>query len=329
MEDLDTSIRGLLRVIAQVQNRSLDGVDFMKSSKPYWHICVEKFHAAYIKAKNPDGFRDMFAAFFEKHSDKFTEDVIDEDGDINDTWLKNKEVLTKSSKKKKAIDEGAFSLRNINCRGEVIYFDESNEKIRNVSIPISEAYLGACKIYADGAKRGEYSPLPAQLLNALFNVMSFVCGAEDMTAVNKNIKSLKEIIEQLTNGEESNSSVGDTLNPLGNIVKTFTKKFGIDSGNLDMSNIEKTVGNIFNEDVMNKAKGMWNEFNTKVGVTENADLGTIITNVSNAMKDEELQAKLKDGIAEIASKVGLPGISLSKEDEAKISPDGAVADEQE
>ena len=76
-EKLDTSIRSLLKVINDIQGLSLlNNVSLLSSSKPYWHICVEKFHAAYIKAKNPDGFRGMFSTFLNKHLDKFVEEVI-------------------------------------------------------------------------------------------------------------------------------------------------------------------------------------------------------------------------------------------------------------
>jgi hypothetical protein len=330
MSELDTSIKALLRVISQIQSRSSGNVDFMKSSKPYWHLCIEKFHAAYIKAKNPDGFQDMFNTFFEKHLSKFTEEVIDEDGDINDEWLKNKEVQTpKGNKKKKTIDESSFSLRNINCRGEVIYFDESNEKVRNVSIPISEAYLAACKIYADGAKRGEYSPLPAQLLTALFSVMLEVCDKEYEKEVRKNVKSLKEIVEQLTNGEEENTSgTGSTLDPISGLLNQVKKKLNL-GDNLDLSSLEKITSGLFDSDVTNKVKGIWDTFNEKVNLKEGADLSTIISNVSDAMKDGELQERLKGTIAEVASKVGMGEIKFTEQDKQEITPSDSNAEEQE
>ena len=329
MSGLDSSIKNLIRVITQIQNHG-GGFDFSgKSSKPYWNLCLEKFHAAYLKAKNPDGFKDMFETFFTKNIEKFTSPVVDDEGDINDEWLKNKDIMApKNAKKKKTIDEGAFSLRNISCRGEVIYFDESNEKIRNVCIPISEAYLGACKIYATGAKNGEYSPLPAQLLLALYTVMTEVCDDEYKEEMTSNVKSLKEVVEQLTNGEEEDTTRGDTLNPLSSLISTFGKKFGM-GDKMDLTNIEKTVGGLFNDDMVSKAKGIWSEFNSKVNVGDSSDLGSIINNVSEVMKDEGLQNKLKEGIAEIASNLGIGGIKLSAEDNAKIAPVDSVPTEQE
>ena len=332
MTSLDSCIRGLLKVISQIQNvSSMGGMDFMKSSKPYWHICIEKFHAAYIKAKNPEGFRDMFASYFTKNLDKFKDDVIDDDGDINDEWLKNKDILvSKANKKKKTIDESSFSLRNINCRGEVIYFDESNEKIKNVSIPVSEAYLAACKIYSDGAKNGEYSPLPAQLLVALFTLMSEVCDEKYKKQMEDNVKSLKDVVDQLTNGEETNNGMGSTLNGISGLLEQAKKKLGIDLNNLDTNNIEKTVSGLFNDDITNKAKSIWDKFNSKVNAADAKDIGSIISSVSDAMKDGELQAELQSTLAEVASKVGFGGgITISKDDQAKITPENADVDGQE
>jgi hypothetical protein len=330
MSSLDASIRGLLKVISQIQNvySAKDGSFLGGSSKPYWHICIEKFHAAYIKAKNPDGFRDMFHSFFSKHREKFVKSVIDEEGDINDEWLKNKEVLSMTSRKKKSSDEGVFSLKNINCRGEVIYFDETNEKIKNVSIPISEAYLTACKIYSDGAKRGEYSPLPAQLLVALFTLMSDVCEDKYKEGVSDNVKELKDVVEQLTNGEEE-TTTGSTLDGLGSILKKAQQSLNLNLGDINSSNIEEKVSSILDPNITGKFKTMWNRFNEKVNLQQGADLGSIITNVSDAMKDKDLQNELQSTIAEVASKVGFGEIKFSKEDEQVISSNTGDVTEQE
>lgn len=337
MATLDASIRALLKVISQIQNNgSLGGIDFMKTSKPYWHICTEKFYAAYIKAKNPEGFRDMFLNFYNKHEDKFTDNVVD-DGEINDEWLKNKEVLKsdKNKKSKKSGDDVGFSLKNINCRGEVIYFDETNEKIRNVCIPITEAYLNACKIYSEGAKKGEYSPLPAQLLSALYSLMYHICEDEDdKKIIQTNIDDLKDVISQLTGEDEQEETTeGDTLNPLGSVIKNLTKKFNLGDGNggLDMSSIEKTVGSLFNDDLIGKAKGIFNTFTEKVNIKEGADISTIISSVSDAMKDQSIQDEIKGALAEVATKVGLgPEIKFTEADKAEINgASEVVATEQE
>ena len=330
MASLDTSIRHLLKVITQIQSHG--NVDFLKTSKPYWHLCTEKFHAAYTKAKNPDGFRDMFHSFFDKHQDKFTDSVVDEEGDINDEWLKNKEVVSKK-KSKKSNDELSFSLKNINCRGEVIYFDESNEKIRNVCIPISEAYIAAVKIYVDGAKKGEYSPLPALLLHALFCVVGHITDENFKDDVTTNIKALKEVIDSLVSDEtpSSSSGTGSTLNPISDVIKNFASKFGLNdaNGNMNMGNIEKTVSNLFSDDMTSKVKNIFTTFTDKVKIDGNADIGTIMANVTEAMKDPELQSSLKETIADVAAKVGFGEIKISEEDNQKIVPENATVDTQE
>ena len=335
MSSLDAAIRNLLKVITQIQTQTVaSSGDFLKASKPYWHLCTEKFHAAYIKAKNPDGFSDMFLNFFNKNEDKFIDDVVC-DEEINDEWLKIKDVITVNSKKnkKKSSDEFSFSLRNINCRGHVIYFDENNEKIRNVCIPIGEAYIAAVKIYTDGAKKGEYSPLPAQLLVALFTVMSFVVEDEDdKDSVVSNLKALKEIVEQLTeeNGEEDDG-MGSTLNPLSNVMKTIAKKFNLGSdGNFDMSSIEKMTSNLFNSDAVDKAKGIFTKFQEKANIKEGADLSTIISGVSEALKSDDLQNEIKGALAEVASKVGFSMPEFNDTEKSEINGAGnTVAAEQE
>ncbi len=335
MATLDASIRNLLKVIAQIQSNG-GSIDFLKSSKPYWHLCIEKFHAAYIKAKNPEGFRDMFLNFLDKNNLQFTEDIVDpETQEINDEWLKNKEVLNQDKKKsKKNSDDVSFSLRSIKCRGEVIYFDETNEKIRNVCIPISEAYLAAVKIYVDGSKKGEYSPLPAQFLVSLWTVMSHIAEDEDdKKSIHDNIKSLKEIVEQLTNGEESDNETGDTLNPLTGIMNKFAKKFGLGGENgMDLSSIEKTVSGLFSgeNNIADKAKDIFSKFSEKANIKEGADISTIISSVSEAMKDNDIQDRIKGALAEVASKVGVSIPEFNEKEKAEISGgNGVVANEQE
>lgn len=337
MTTFDQSIRNLLKVITQIQNQSESGgIDFLKSTKPYWHLCTEKFYAAYLKAKNPDGFKDMFFNFYSKNEDKFLDDVVDEDGDINDEWLKNKDVITvdkHKKKSKKSSDDLSFSLRNINCRGQVIYFDETNEKIRNVCIPISEAYINACKIFSELAKKEEYSPLPAQLLHNLFVVISFVVEDEDdKKSVEDNIKALKEVLEQL--GEEDTSDdTGDTLTPLGGLMKNLMKKFNLGKdGAIDMSTIEKSVGNLLNgeNDMMSKAKGIFQKFSEKANIKEGADLSTIISGVSDAMKDQSIQNELKGALAEVASSIGFSVPDFNDKEKAEINgaTDVAAAEQE-
>ena len=270
----------------------------------------------------------MFLSFFDKHRDKFTKPVIDDEGDINDEWLKNKDILSTSSKKKKSSDDNSFSLRNINCRGEIIYFDETNEKIKNVSIPISEAYLSACKIYSDGAKRGEYSPLPAQLLVSLFTLMNEVCPEKHKDNVSNNVKELKDVVDQLTNGEDT-STTGSTLDGLGSILKKAQQSLNLNLGDINASNIEEKVSSILDPNITGKFKTMWDRFNEKVNLKDGADLGSIISNVSDAMKDKDLQSELQTTIAEVASKVGFGEIKFTKEDEQVISPENTNGAEQE
>jgi hypothetical protein len=325
---LDSSIKGLLKVISSISNNGkLGSMDFMKTSKPYWNLCCDKFHAAYIKARNPEGFRDMFYSFFDSHRDQFTEDVVSE-GEINDEWLKNKEVLPLpgggAGKKKKSADEFGFSLKSISCRGEIIYFDASNEKIRNVSIPITEAYLAACKIYVDGAKSGEYSPLPAQLLFNLFLVMYHVCDTEDQETMKANCHSLKEIVDSLTSEDEVNDGTGSTLEPIKGMMKTLADKFGLsgEAGKLmEGDGIQKAISGIFSEEVTGKMKNMWSTFQEKVKIEETKDIGALISNIGEAIKDPSLQSSLQEGISTIASAVGMtPSFELSEADKAKVAP---------
>jgi hypothetical protein len=327
---LDSSIKGLLKIISAIGNNGKIGsMDFLKTSKPYWNLCCDKFHAAYVKARNPEGFRDMFYNFYDKNRDRFVEDVVS-DGEINDEWLKNKEVFpapgaSAGSKKKKSADEFGFSLKSIACRGEIIYFDESNEKIRNVSVPITEAYLAACKIYVDGAKSGEYSPLPAQLLFFLYQIMYHVCDTDDQDVMKSNVAALREIVESLTSEEATSSGEGATLEPIKGMMKTLANKFGVNgdaSKFLEGDGIQKAISGIFSEEVTGKMKNMWSTFQEKVKIDDSKDIGALISNIGEAIKDPSLQSTLQEGITSIASAVGMPSgaFDLTEAEKAKVAP---------
>jgi hypothetical protein len=331
---LDSSIKGLLKTIATIGNNGkLPGMDFMKASKPYWNLCCDKFHAAYIKARNPEGFRDMFYHFYDNRRDIFTTEVVS-DGEINDEWLKNKEVLplpgsSSGKSKKKSGDDYGFSLKSISCRGEIIYFDERNEKIRNVSVPITEAYLSACKIYVDGAKEGEYSPLPAQLLYFLYSIVYHVCDTEDQAMMKANCGALKEIVDSLTSEDTHSSGEGSTLEPIKGMMKSLADKFGLsgEAGKLmEGDGLQKAISGIFSDEVTGKMKSMWSTFSEKVKIEESGDIGALISNIGEAIKDPGLQSSLQEGISTIASAVGMtPSFDLSEADKAMVAPSSSVS----
>jgi hypothetical protein len=125
--------------------------------------------------------------------------------------------------------------------------------------------------------------------------------------------------------------MGSTLNPITDVIKNFASKFGLndENGNMNMGNIEKTVSNLFSDDVTSKVKNIFTTFSDKVKVDGNADIGTIMANVTEAMKDPELQATLKDTISDVAAKVGFGEIKISEEDKQKIVPEGTAVDSQD
>jgi hypothetical protein len=158
--------------------------------------------------------------------------------------------------------------------------------------------------------------------------MSEVCPPKHKESVENNIKELKDVVEQLTNGDDT-STTGSTLDGLGSILKKAQQSLNLNLGDINASNIEEKVSSIMDPAITGKFKTMWDRFNEKVNLKDGADIGSIITNVSEAMKDKDLQNELQTTIAEVASKVGFGEIKLTKEDEQVISPDNSNVAEQE
>jgi hypothetical protein len=91
--------------------------------------------------------------------------------------------------------------------------------------------------------------------------------------------------------------------------------------------IQKAISGFFSDEVTGKMKGMWDVFQDKVKIDDTKDIGALISNIGEAIKDPSLQSTLQEGIATIASAVGMPTgtFDLSAEDQAKVAPSSESA----
>jgi hypothetical protein len=162
-------------------------------------------------------------------------------------------------------------------------------------------------------------------------VIAEVCDEEDQTVMITNVKSLKEIVDSLTSDDSVDSGEGTTLDPIKGVMKKLMGTFGNSGGEmgklLEGDGLTKMVSSLFNDDVSGKIKNVWNTFTDKVKVEDTQDIGALINNVSEAMKDKNLQNTLKETIASVASATGFGAgaFNLSPEEQSQMAPSDDVS----
>jgi hypothetical protein len=200
-------------------------------SNTLWLTRLTKVQAAYIKSKNPLGWKSMFTDFFSTHSEEIMRDVFHESG-VNDKWLKNTTNYESSSK---GWASGAT------CKGLIIYFN-TDPKHRAVSIAISEIYAAACKV---AKEKGESSvkilTYPAKLLYNFYSLISVGLDELDPASdqINRNVTALKTFIDEMS--PETESSVGSGGGGIADMMSAMMKSSGVDTGGVDAGSISSII----------------------------------------------------------------------------------------
>lgn len=302
----DVAVKKLLRTMQDV-HEATDKTSPMNFNRadPYWVICLGKFHAAYLKANNPDGFKPMFRQFYETHRNSIMEQII-EDNQVYDDWIKTKEVFPapgksiqksgKNHRSRKHNDDTASWNPHASCKGLVIYFDSHNEKLRAVSIPLSEAYLQACKHYAELSKdKGVCSPFPATILYSFYAAMSAVCDPTDLEILTENVESLKDVVDSLT--PESTGTEGSTLEPLKDMMKALAKSSGIPGMNAgDDSQINSALGTLFSAETSDKISNVVRSVTEQISTKGGDNVGDVVSQIGQLLQNPTLTDMVKDTV---------------------------------
>ena len=302
----DVAVKKLLRAMQEVHEATSNtGPMNFTRAEPYWVICLGKFHAAYLKANNPDGFRPMFRKFYETHRESIKDQII-EDDKVYDDWIKTKVVIPssikstsksgKSHRSRKHSEDTASWNPHASCKGVVIYFDPTNDKLRAVSIPLSEAYLQACKYYAELSKdKGVCSALPATILYSFYAAMSQVCDPEDVEALTANVESLKDVVDSLT--PESTGTEGSTLEPLKDMMKALAKNSGIPGmAQGDDSQINSALGTLFSAETSDKISNVVRSVTEQISTKSGDNVGDVVSQIGQLLQNPTLTDMVKDTV---------------------------------
>lgn len=312
-KSFDVAIKNLLRSMAETHEQSVEkgvmGFAQTGNSQPYWVICREKFHSLYLKCNKPSAFESVFRAFYKKYRDDLIEPIIEE-GKVYDEWLKTEEILPgpvsditpkRATKKRSAkishVDGTLSWTPNATCKGIVLYFDEKDPKFRAVSIPVSEAYVEACKQYAKLYKEKKiHSALPVTILFSLYACVYHVATEEDKEALQENLVSLKEVLQTLL--PEGNNDEGSTLNPIKEMIKAFAKNSGMATvlGNMDDGKVNEAFSTLFSSETTEKIGSVIRTVNDKMKDTNTNDIGEVLTKVGSVLSSNEVKEQIKETV---------------------------------
>lgn len=311
-KEFDSAVRSLLQTTFEIHDR-LHG---SSSARQIWMVWANKFFAAYVKTKNPKGFKSMFLKFYVKNFKYIAVPIfVEKDGEdtqVSDTWLRDTELKegpgykppskTKTQGKESA---SSWSPTDLKCRGYVIYFDEKTPKTICVSIPIGHIYQGATKLFKE---RGEKDPscrlYPAKILYHFYSILHNILPDADngRRVIDLNTKALADLIEQLSvNDSSSSDSNGSALSGIGKIMAQVMKAAGISTAGFDGKSIEKSLGSMINDTAINKVGEVVGQVVKSVkesgeGKDGPRGFGDILTGVGNALKSDTVR-KIADSVS--------------------------------
>jgi hypothetical protein len=306
-DDFGTAVSGLLKTLKNThevtQNKS---VLSFASSESNWSICNGKFRTTFISVNKPDNFKPIFRTFYNEFRADLIVPILD-DGAVCDDWLKDQKIINmpwmkKSGKKSTRIrsdDDFSWSTET-NLKGVVIYFDKSDEKMKRIAIPLTEAYCCAVKHFKKESTKKEavYISLPASILFHLYACVYHVAKKDDKEAIKANMISMKEIVDSLT-PEGSNDKEGSTLNPMKDLVRGLAKTMG---GGVDSEKISGMLTSMFSEEASKKMSEIVKNVSEKVGNISgkdgNTDITAMMSSVGKILMEPTAQDLLRSTIEE-------------------------------
>ncbi len=309
LSDFDSSIRYLFETSLNIRNEAYGN---SQNTQKLWVTWLTKFINIYTKKKNPDTFIPMFQTFFNENIDQFSLPIFEteEDGStkVNDNWLKHNEYRDgpgfDASNPPKKIVKNSWTPDDSRCKGYVIYFND-NEKFYMISIPISEIYNTAVKLWRERKEKNlECKTFPAKILLSLFSVVyhSLPDISDQKEILKSNIDKLQAHVDTLTPAGGGSSNVGSGLSGIGKIMSQIMKASGISgSSSFDEGKIDNMIGKIANQNSIEKVgKVIGTVIETikpEEGSGEQQNIGGVLNKIGKALQSDTVTS----AVTEVAS----------------------------
>lgn len=273
-----------------------------------WSVRLSKLSSSYTQSDNPLGWKKMFEDFYTLHHEDISKDIFmeldDDEGDVNDGWIKdNKNEESGGGNKKK----GGWK-RKISCKGLVIYFSDK-PGARDFSIALTEIYKDAISL---SNKKGDNDVVcasyPARILYGIYCLFRDCISKEDPTwpQLKKNAHVLKVYIDEiLPNGTES-SEIGSGVKGFSNIISQVMKSAGIDTGDMDAGGLEEVLSNTLKGDTVGKMGKVFSKIVDGVsnGDGDSDNPGDIMDRLGDVLKDDEVRDLLTSATKETTETMG-------------------------
>jgi hypothetical protein len=309
--NFDTSIKNFFELIFEIHDKKNGSM----SSQKLWMIWANKFSNLYAKgvakAKNSEAFYEPFLNFYSENENDINKPIFTENEDgntlVNDSWLKNIENT------KTKTNENDWSPSSSVCKGKIIYFDNTDPKLKAISIPVSEIYNCSILLYKEkGEKESVCKTYPAKFLFCFYKI--YGCLLPENENIKNNITQLYEHIESLTpikNTEGLNSNLGG----VGKILSGVLSTAGIQ--NFDTKNIDKLINTASSEQNINKMGNVVKE------------VMSVFSNSSNSTNTEDIIGNIGKVIQSPIIKEVIGDITAMGGKEEKVEVEGKVEVEVE
>lgn len=204
-------------------------------AKPFWHLCVTKFHTAYLKAsRQSSAFKKMFVNFFEANADELCRPLFSEDSEsVADGFFKLTDKFPGPSSAAARAASAAATGTSPTLEGPVVYFDMTSSLLASVCIPIGEMYRAAIKQYLSAPPSNLKKKLLPTLTLLDFYASIYHSLPEDHSRrweVERNLADLCEAAEAVAPGSgpgnsslvTSDSSQQAASSPFEMLAKAFS-----------------------------------------------------------------------------------------------------------
>ena len=288
-DTFDLHLTNLLKVAIKIAGAT-NGI----SSTPVWVSWTSKFLQAYNTAKNPSAFHEMFMRYFNDNAGDLTTPIMGAGGRVQDGWLRECKNVKNH--------EGTWSMSGIQPRGQVIYYS-NDPKFKSVSVPLTEIYLAAIKLYRDSKDKDMFAATaPSNVMYNLYSIYASLLptSAPERSGIVANQESMRQALE-LSGVSDVNSTTnqsgGGALKDVKSLMRTVIERTGIDIPPEQADQMEQTVSTLMDGDVLShitKVVGTATASGEGSDKGGNPDIGAILANVGQALQNSQVRSAISD-----------------------------------
>ncbi len=287
MSEKNTTPDDLNKYITLLLSTSLEIHDsaFGQSKQMFWFTCINKFYSLFLKLNDPNPFKPIFLKFYEDNKSFFDKPIFYDDdkgvSHVNDSILKNSDKNVETMSKSK----DSWSPKEVGCKGIVIYYKPGEEKFKAISIPISEIYQCAVKIWKEkNNSDSNIRTYPGKILLSLYGIFKYVLD-NDNDNVNKNFMMLSEFIEQISDNKSGKSN--DTMSAISKAMASVIKETGM-GGDINANELQAVLSTALTGDAAKNMTKILSQVMSSIETADTNNIQDVLSKVGSAMQTKEM-----------------------------------------